>query len=35
MPGIVTLAGESFEPDLPKRLLSIANEIRNAGGRAF
>ena len=35
MPAIVTLAGESFEPDLPKRLLSIAGEIREAGGRAF
>jgi tRNA nucleotidyltransferase (CCA-adding enzyme) len=35
MPAIVTLAGESFEPDLPKRLLSIAGEIRDAGGRAF
>ena len=35
MPTIMTLAGESFEPDLPKRLLSIAGEIREAGGRAF
>ena len=35
MPAIVTLAGKSFEPDLPKRLLSIAGEIREAGGRAF
>ena len=35
MPSIVTLAGETFEPDLPKRLLSIAHEIREAGGRAF
>jgi tRNA nucleotidyltransferase (CCA-adding enzyme) len=35
MPAIVTLAGKSFEPDLPKRLLSIAGEIRGAGGRAF
>ena len=35
MPSIVTLAGKAFEPDLPKRLLSIAGEIRKAGGRAF
>lgn len=35
MPSIITLAGESFEPDLPKRLLAIAGEIREAGGRAF
>lgn len=35
MPSIVTLVGETFEPDLPKRLLSIAHEIREAGGRAF
>ena len=35
MPAIVTLDGKTFEPDLPKRLLSIAGEIRNAGGRAF
>jgi tRNA nucleotidyltransferase (CCA-adding enzyme) len=35
MPTIVTLAGKTFEPDLPKRLLSIAGEIREAGGRAF
>jgi tRNA nucleotidyltransferase/poly(A) polymerase len=35
MPTIVTLAGKPFEPDLPKRLLSIAGEIREAGGRAF
>ncbi len=35
MPAIITLAGNSFEPDLPGRLLSIAGEIRNAGGRAF
>ena len=31
----MTLAGKPFEPDLPKRLLSIAGEIREAGGRAF
>lgn len=35
MPSIVTLSGETFEPDLPNRLLSIAGEIREAGGRAF
>ena len=35
MPTIMTLAGKLFEPDLPKRLLSIAGEIREAGGRAF
>ena len=35
MPTIKTLAGETFEPDLPRRLLSIAGEIREAGGRAF
>lgn len=32
---IQTLAGESFEPDLPGRLLKIAGEIREAGGRAY
>ena len=31
----MTLADESFEPDLPHRLLTIASEIRDAGGRAF
>ena len=35
MPTITTLAGKPFEPDLPRRLLSIAGEIREAGGRAF
>ena len=35
MPSVTTLAGEVFEPDLPRRLLSIAGEIREAGGRAF
>ncbi len=35
MPMISTLAGGAFEPDLPKRLLAIAGEIREAGGRAF
>jgi tRNA nucleotidyltransferase (CCA-adding enzyme) len=35
MARIQTLAGEWFEPDLPGRLLKIANDIRDAGGRAF
>ena len=35
MPTVRTLAGEIFEPDLPNRLLAIAGEIREAGGRAF
>ena len=35
MPTIATLAGGVFEPDLPNRLLSIASEIRDVGGRAF
>jgi tRNA nucleotidyltransferase (CCA-adding enzyme) len=35
MPSLLTLAGERYEPDLPSRLLSIAGEIRSAGGRAF
>lgn len=35
MAKIQTLAGEWFEPDLPGRLLKIAGEIREAGGRAF
>ena len=35
MPMISTLAGGAFEPDLPNRLLAIAGEIRDAGGRAF
>ena len=35
MPTVRTLAGVDFDPDLPRRLLSIAGEIRNAGGRAF
>ena len=35
MPSVTTLAGEVFEPDLPNRLLAIAGEIREAGGRAF
>ena len=35
MARIQTLAGEWFEPDLPGRLLKIANDIREAGGRAY
>lgn len=35
MPTVKTLAGADFSPDLPDRLLQIAGEIRNAGGRAF
>ena len=35
MAKIQTLAGEWFEPDLPGRLLKIANDIREAGGRAY
>ena len=35
MAKIQTLAGEWFEPDLPGRLLKIANNIREAGGRAY
>ena len=35
MPSLLTLAGDCYEPDLPGRLLSIAGEIREAGGRAF
>ena len=34
-PAIQTLAGETFEPELPGRLLGIADDIRAAGGRAF
>lgn len=32
---VTTLSGESFTPELPARLLSIAKDIRAAGGRAF
>lgn len=32
---VQTLAGESFEPDLPRRLLKIAEDIVAAGGRAY
>ena len=35
MAQLQTLAGEWFEPDLPGRLLKIAGDIREAGGRAF
>lgn len=35
MATVQTLAGETFEPELPKRLLKIAGEIREAGGRAY
>ena len=35
MAKIQTLAGQWFEPDLPGRLLKIAGDIREAGGRAF
>lgn len=35
MARIQTLAGEWFEPELPNRLLKIAGDIRDAGGRAF
>ena len=35
MPTVQTLAGVNFDPDLPNRLLAIAGEIREVGGRAF
>jgi len=35
MPSLLTLAGERYEPDIPGCLLSIAGDIRSAGGRAF
>lgn len=35
MAQVQTLDGRSFEPDLPGRLLKIAGEIREAGGRAY
>lgn len=35
MATVTTLTGESFTPELPQKLLCIAEEIRNAGGRAF
>lgn len=35
MATVQTLSGETFEPELPRRLLKIAGEIREAGGRAY
>lgn len=35
MATVTTLAGNLFEPVLPERLLRIAEDIRDAGGRAF
>lgn len=35
MAKLQTLSGQWFEPDLPGRLLKIAGDIREAGGRAF
>lgn len=35
MATVTTLAGESFVPELPERLLQIACDIRKANGRAF
>lgn len=35
MAKVQTLSGRWFEPDLPGRLLKIAGDIREAGGRAF
>lgn len=35
MATLKTLNGEDFTPDLPGRLLRIAEDIRSAGGRAF
>ena len=35
MAKVQTLAGEWFEPELPNRLLKIAGDIRDAGGRAY
>ena len=35
MAKVQTLSGQWFEPDLPGRLLKIAGDIREAGGRAF
>ena len=32
---ITTLAGETYTPELPGRLLHIVHDIREAGGRAF
>ncbi len=35
MATVQTLAGENFEPELPRRLLKIADDIVAAGGRAY
>jgi len=35
MATITTLAGETYTPELPGRLLQIVRDIRGAGGRAF
>jgi len=35
MATVQTLSGDTFEPELPGRLLKIAGEIRDAGGRAY
>ena len=35
MAEVTTLSGERFSPELPSRLLTIAGDIREAGGRAF
>lgn len=35
MATLQTLSGKNFEPDLPHRLLIIADEIKAAGGRAY
>jgi tRNA nucleotidyltransferase (CCA-adding enzyme) len=35
MISVRTLSGEEYQPELPGRLLKIAEEIRSAGGRAF
>ncbi|MCF0225066.1 MAG: CCA tRNA nucleotidyltransferase [Fibrobacter sp.] len=32
---VTTLEGEQFEPELPSRLLKIAEDIEQAGGRAY
>lgn len=32
---VKTLSGDDFSPELPHRLLNIAGEIREAGGRAY
>lgn len=35
MAEVTTLSGKIFSPELPSRLLQIAEDIRSAGGRAF